>query len=186
MAYFYEHISGFPVYKKESETLHKSKLFFHKKKSPGTFHTGGFFLIYAKRVFIYIMAFSVNSDCDPLALFCFSLLHLFDHHRKNLCDISDNSDIGHIKDGCVLIFIDRYDISGTDHTGYVLGRTGDSACDVELGATILPDCPTWWALDTQPSSIAGLVAPTTPPSTSASCSTRANYPCFPFLFRRIR
>ena len=42
------------------------------------------------------MAFSVNSACDPLALFCFSLLHLFDHHRKNLCDISDNSDIGYI------------------------------------------------------------------------------------------
>lgn len=42
MAYFYEHISGFPVYKKESETLHKSKLFSIKKNPPALSIPGDF------------------------------------------------------------------------------------------------------------------------------------------------
>ena len=78
------------------------------------------------------MAFSVNSDCDPLALFCFSLLHLFDHHRKNLCDIADDPHIRYVKDGRVLVFVYRYDVAGADHARYMLGGTGDSTCNVEL------------------------------------------------------
>ena len=40
--HFYEHISGFPVYKKESETLHKSKLFSIKKNPPALSIPGDF------------------------------------------------------------------------------------------------------------------------------------------------
>ena len=60
----------------------------------------------------------------------------------NLKQITDQSIIGNLEDGTILVFVDGHDCSRVFHAGYMLNGTADSDSDLQIWShnfTSLPD-----------------------------------------------
>lgn len=55
----------------------------------------------------------------------------------DLIEVAYDTDIGHVKDGSVLILVDGDDQIGLFHTGHVLDGSGDTDCEVKLRTNCL-------------------------------------------------
>ena len=63
--------------------------------------------------------------------------------RHDLEQVAHEAVVGDLEDRRLGVLVDRDDHLAVLHAGEVLDRARDADRDVELGATILPVCPTW-------------------------------------------